>query len=288
MEVLIKAEGITKYYGERKVLDNVSFSIKKGEIFGLLGPNGAGKTTLIRIIAEGISHKGRILLNGKSIEKRRYSIGYCPQDEMIYKNLNSYDNLKFYAQLQKVKKERVKELMKEFSIPNKKVKHLSGGFRKRLSIAISLLGNPDILIFDEPTVGLDVETRHEVWSIIEKLKSRNKGILLSTHYMEEAENLCDRIAIINEGRIIDTGTVEDLKKKSGINSAIEVKGNFKNLPENFIREDSSLVFYTNNPGGDILRVIQVLEKVGEIKEVIIREPTLEDVFLKFTGRGLGE
>ena len=286
MEELLRVENVTKFYGRKKVLDKVSFTVNRGEIFGLLGPNGAGKTTLMKILAEGISYRGGVLLSGESIEKRRFQIGYCPQDEMIYRDLSAYDNLKFYAQLLRVDRKRAKELMREFDIPNKKVEQLSGGMRKKLSVAISLLGNPEILILDEPTVGLDVETRREVWRIIKKVKSEGKSVLLSTHYMEEAEALCDRVAIINDGKIIDIGTVDELKKKSKIKSAIEVRGIFNMIPEGFVQEGSSLVFYTNKPKEDIKKVVDIVEKCGEIREVILREPTLEDVFLQLTGRRL--
>ena len=244
MDELLRVENVTKFYGRKKVLDKVSFTVNRGEIFGLLGPNGAGKTTLMKILAEGISYRGGVLLSGESIEKRRFQIGYCPQDETIYRDLSAYDNLKFYAQLLRVDRKRAKELMREFDIPNKKVEQLSGGMRKKLSVAISLLGNPEILILDEPTVGLDVETRREVWRIIKKVKSEGKSVLLSTHYMEEAEALCDRVAIINDGKIIDIGTVDELKKKSKIKSAIEVRGIFNMIPEGFVQEGSSLVFFT--------------------------------------------
>lgn len=286
MDELLRVENVTKFYGRKRVLDKVSFTVNRGEIFGLLGPNGAGKTTLMKILAEGISYRGRVFLSGESIEKRRFQIGYCPQDEMVYRDLSTYDNLKFYAQLLRVDKKRAKELMREFDIPNKKVEQLSGGMRKKLSVAISLLGNPEILILDEPTVGLDVETRREVWCIIKKIKSEGKSVLLSTHYMEEAEALCDRVAIINDGKIIDIGTVNELKKKSKIKSAIEVRGMFNTIPEGFVREDSSLVFYTNTPKEDIKKVVDIVSKCGEIREVILREPTLEDVFLQLTGRRL--
>jgi len=286
MDELLRVENVTKFYGRKKVLDKVSFTVNRGEIFGLLGPNGAGKTTLMKILAEGISYRGGVLLSGESIEKRRFQIGYCPQDETIYRDLSAYDNLKFYAQLLRVDRKRAKELMREFDIPNKKVEQLSGGMRKKLSVAISLLGNPEILILDEPTVGLDVETRREVWRIIKKVKSEGKSVLLSTHYMEEAEALCDRVAIINDGKIIDIGTVDELKKKSKIKSAIEVRGIFNMIPEGFVQEGSSLVFYTNKPKEDIKKVVDIVGKCGEIREVILREPTLEDVFLQLTGRRL--
>jgi len=286
MDELLRVESVTKFYGRKKVLDKVSFTVNRGEIFGLLGPNGAGKTTLMKILAEGISYRGMVFLSGESIEKRRFQIGYCPQDEMIYRDLSAYDNLRFYAQLLRVDRKKAKELMREFDISNKKVEQLSGGMRKKLSVAISLLGNPEILILDEPTVGLDVETRREVWHIIKKVKSEGKSVLLSTHYMEEAETLCDRVAIINDGKIIDIGTVDELKKKSKIKSAIEIRGIFNMIPEGFVQEGSSLVFYTNTPKEDIKKVVDIVGKCGEIKEVILREPTLEDVFLQLTGRRL--
>ena len=288
MGEILRLEGITKYYGKNRVLDDMSFAVKEGEIFSLLGPNGAGKTTLIRIITEGISHKGRILFRGEYIGKHRHRIGYCPQEGLLYEDLKALDNLMFYAMLHRRDNKIAKRLLEEFNLPNKKVKELSGGMRKRLNVAVALVGDPELLVLDEPTVGLDVESRRELWEIILSLKKDGKSVLLTTHYMEEAERLSDRVAIINKGRIIALDTVENLKRMSGIRSAIEVSGIFKEIPEGYTQKDNAVVYYTTDPKGDMIKVISELEKFGDIKEVVVREPTLEDVFLKLTGRRLNE
>jgi len=284
---LLTVSGVTKRYENRKVLENVTFSINSGEIFALLGPNGAGKTTLMRIIAEGIEHEGTVLFRGK-ILKDRSVIGYCPQEGMLYEELSAYDNLKFYSYLHRKDGHWARKMLREFGIPNKKVKQLSGGMKKRLSIAVALVGDPEILILDEPTTGLDVESRRRVWEIIENLKKKGKGILLSTHYMEEAENLADRVAIINEGRIVALDTVDALKKLSGIRSAVEIHGSFTAVPDGFVKNNGAILHYTDNPREDIASIVALAGKYGEIREVIVREPTLEDVFLKLTGRRLRE
>ncbi len=288
MDEILVIKNVSKRYGNQKVLDNVNLEIKKGEIFALLGPNGAGKTTLIRIIAEGIKHEGEVIFNGQDIGKTRYKIGYAPQEGLFYDALTSYDNLKFYAHLHRKPVKRAKEMLKRFGIPNKKVKHLSGGMKRRLNIAIALIGDPEILILDEPTVGLDVQSRRELWDIIRALKSEGKAILLTTHYMEEAETLADRVAIINEGRIIAVDTVAGLKKKSGIKSAIEIRGEFKTVPEGFVSENGAIIYYTENPREEMVGIVSEATKYGKIKEIIVREPTLDDVFLKLTGRRLEE
>jgi len=286
MHVLI-LENVTKYYGQKKILDNISFSIDTGEIFALLGPNGAGKTTLMRIIAEGIEHDGEILFKGEKLADRSV-IGYCPQEGILYEELSAYDNLKFYSFLHRKDSQWARKILSDFSIPNKKVKQLSGGMKKRLSIAVALVGEPDVLILDEPTTGLDVESRRKVWEIIVNLKKKGKGILLSTHYMEEAEALADRVAIINEGSIVALDTVDALKKLSGIRSAVEIHGSFTTVPDGFVKNNSAILYYTDNPREDIAHIVAMAGRYGKIREVIVREPTLEDVFIKLTGRGLGE
>ncbi len=288
MDEILVIKNVSKTYGKRKVLDNVNLEIRNGEIFALLGPNGAGKTTLIRIIAEGIKHEGEVILMGGGAAKMRHMIGYAPQEGLFYDTLTSYDNLKFYAQLHRKPRKKARELLKKFRIPNKKAKYLSGGMKKRLNIALALIGDPEIVVLDEPTVGLDVQSRHEVWNIIRTLKSEGKAILLTTHYMQEAEVLADRVAIINEGRIIAVDTVEGLKRKSGIKSAIEIRGEFESVPDGFVRKNGAIVYYTENPREAMVSTVSKAMKHGRIKEIMVREPTLDDVFLKLTGRRLVE
>ena len=284
--MLLQVIEVSKSYGNVKAVDKVSFSIEKGEILALLGPNGAGKTTLLRIIAEGLIHTGKVLLEGKEISEMRWKIGYMPQDSLLYEDLSAADNIKFYAMLKKVPLSKGITLMKGMKIPNKKVRKLSGGMRRRLSVAIALLGEPSVLVLDEPTTGLDVESRHEIWKIIRRAREEGRGILLTTHYMEEAEELADRVAIIHRGRIIAMNIPENLKKMAGIRSAIVARGNFETVPEGFIKEKDSVIKFSRNPREELPEVVRTLSRVGEVKEISVREPTLEDVFLKLTGRGL--
>ncbi len=283
---LLTLKHVSKSYNGVRAVDDVSFHIDDGEIFALLGPNGAGKSTILRIIGEGITYEGQVLMYGGKIE--RWKIGYAPQDGLLYQDLTSRDNMIFYALLKKVSSKKALALMKELNIPNKKVRELSGGMRRRLSIAIALIGNPKILILDEPTVGLDVKSRREIWKIIKNKKKEGKAILLTTHYMEEAESLADRIGIIDRGKIIAIDTAENLKKIAGIKSAIVVKGEFEHVPHGFMRERNCIVKFSENPKRELSRVVNTLSRIGEIKEIFIREPTLEDVFLKLTGRRLME
>ncbi len=282
----LELKHVSKSYNGTKAVDDVSFYIDEGEIFSLLGPNGAGKSTILRIIGEGITHEGQVLMYGGRIE--RWKIGYAPQDGLLYQDLSSRDNMIFYALLKKVSVKKALALMREFNIPNKKVRELSGGMRRRLSIAIALIGDPKILILDEPTVGLDVKSRKEIWKIIKDMKNEGKAILLTTHYMEEAETLADRIGIINRGKIIAIDTPENLKKLANIKSAIVVKGEFEHMPQGFIKERDSIVKFSDNPREELSRVVNTLSRIGKIKEIFVREPTLEDVFLRLTGRGLIE
>lgn len=235
----------------------------------------------------GIEHDGEILFKGKKLADRSV-IGYCPQEGILYEELSSYENLVFYAYLHKKDRAYAGKILKKFQIPDKKVRKLSGGMKKRLSIAVALIGEPELLILDEPTVGLDVESRRNMWEMIKRLKKEGKAILLSTHYMEEAEYLADRVAIIHQGQVIAMGTVGELKRKSEIKSAIEIRGIFYHVPPEFVKSDSTLLFYTMNPKEEIVKAVSLAKNAGEIKEVVIREPTLEDVFIKLTGRGLGE
>ncbi len=283
---LLELINITKNYKNVRAVESVSFYIDRSEIFALLGPNGAGKTTIIRIIGEGLAHQGKLLMEGKKIE--RWKIGYAPQEGLLYRDLTAQDNIKFYALVKKVSIKESIKILKDLEIPNKKVRELSGGMQRRLSIAIALLGNPKLLVLDEPTVGLDVESRREIWKIIKKNREEGRAILLTTHYMDEAEKLADRIAIINEGRIIAIDSPEKLKKMAGMKSSIIIKGNFRKIPSDFVREEEKLIKFSQNPREELPELVETLSKSGEIKEIFVREPTLEDVFLKFTGRGLGE
>lgn len=225
---------LTKKFKNKVAVNNLNLNIKKGELFSLLGTNGAGKTTTIKMLTTLIEPtSGNINISGLDSkvnkQKIRERINVSPQETAIALNLSVKENLEFMAGVYQIEnsKEKINELINMFNLNevlNKKAKTLSGGWQRRVSIAISLINNPQILFLDEPTLGLDVIARKQLWDIIEKLKGKIT-IILTTHYMEEAENLSDRIGIMSNGNIVDVGTVKELIQKS----------NSKNLEDAFIK-----------------------------------------------------
>ena len=230
---IITINNVCKNYKSIKALDNVSLEIKEGELFGLLGVNGAGKTTLIKIIC-GLTRKtsGTITINGvdldKEIDKIKEIIDISPQETSVANNLTVKENLEFFANIYNKQDtniiDEVVDIFKIRDVINQKAKTLSGGYKRRLSIAIALISKPKILFLDEPTLGLDVFARRELWKIIKKLKG-NITIILTSHYLEEIENLCDRVAILSQGKLLQTGTIEEIKQM----------GNAKNFEDAFIK-----------------------------------------------------
>ncbi|MBQ9782811.1 MAG: ABC transporter ATP-binding protein [Clostridia bacterium] len=218
MEV-IKIENLSKNYKNVKALNNVSFNIEKGELFGLLGVNGAGKSTLIKILC-GLTKKtsGTVLINDLSIDTSvqqiKEIINVSPQETSVANNLTVQENLKFFANIYGSDDLKIAEVIEFFSLEevlDKRAKTLSGGYKRRLSIAIALLSNPKILFLDEPTLGLDVISRRELWKIISKLKNK-MTIILTSHYLEEIDALCDRVAILQKGNLLTLGTIESIKQ----------------------------------------------------------------------------
>ena len=231
---MIEAIDLTKKYGDKIAVNNLNLKINEGELFSLLGVNGAGKTTTIKMLTTLIKPTSGIVkvLGYRSIDEKgmiRKNINVSPQETAIAPNLTVLENLEFMAGVYKIKnkKERIDKLIKDFKLEDvikQKAKTLSGGYQRRLSIAISLINNPKVLFLDEPTLGLDVLARSELWDIIKELK-KEKTIVLTTHYMEEAESLSDRIGIIKEGKLIEVGTPKELLKKTKT----------KNIEEAFIK-----------------------------------------------------
>ena len=217
----IETKNLTKKFKEKIAVDNLDLIIKKGELYALLGTNGAGKTTTIKMISGLIKPTSGDIsileMNYKKDSKIKDIINVSPQETAVALNLTVKENLEFMAGVYKVKdNEKVEKLIKDFKLDKvlkNKAKTLSGGYQRRLSIALSLINDPQILFLDEPTLGLDVLARRELWKVIESLKGKIT-IILTTHYMEEAEELADRIGIMNEGKLIAVGTKEELIKKT--------------------------------------------------------------------------
>jgi ABC-2 type transport system ATP-binding protein len=243
----IKVEKLIKKFGDFTAVNNISFEVAEGEIFAFLGPNGAGKTTTIKMLTTLLDKtKGTIYINGidPSNDKNgvRKSFGIVFQDQSLDDELTAYENMEFHGILYNVPgvvlKKRIEEMMKFVELWDRKdnlVKTFSGGMKRRLEIARGLLHHPKVMFLDEPTLGLDPQTRNHIWSYIKKLnKEENITIFFTTHYMEEAERIANRIAIIDKGRIVATGTVDQLKKKTKKSSLEDI---FLDLTGHHIREE---------------------------------------------------
>ena len=249
MEEIISAQNLTKTFGKFTAVNDVSFNVQKGEIFAFLGPNGAGKTTTIKMLTTLLRPtRGTIKLNGidaiTNPEEARKTFGIVFQDPSLDDDLTALENMHFHAVLYKVPKEtreeRIKKLMEFVELWDRRndlVKTFSGGMKRRLEIARGLLHHPKVLFLDEPTIGLDPQTRNHMWSYLKEVnKNENMTIFFTTHYMEEAEKIADRIAIIDHGKIIAIGTAEHLKKETKTNSLEEA---FLSLTGSVIRDEEA-------------------------------------------------
>ncbi len=298
----IEVENLTKRFGEIAAVDHVSFSVRRGEIFGFLGPNGAGKTTTIRVLTGVLKpDEGRARVAGYDILensiKARQCIGVVPEVSNAYIDLSAWDNLMLIGMLYGVPKrertESAKKLMKDFNIydvRHRLVRGFSKGMRQKLLLCMALINDPEILFLDEPTSGLDVESARLLREKIQQYNREGKTVFLSTHNMEEADRLCHRIAIINHGRIATIDTPDRLKMKSMELQYIEVLFEEPVAPEVFLKhpdvsralaEGNKLRIYTANPS-DVICFIVDLARRCETRILSLRTmtPSLEDIFMK--------
>jgi len=235
----LEVSDLKKYFNTKnnyevvKAVDGISFRVKHGELFGLLGPNGAGKTTIIDILSGIISPtEGYVHLGGYDIKKKfskaKELIGVCPQEPTVFKFLKGRENIEYFGKLNLMTKEQINERMNELlnllklEGINRKAKGYSGGMLRKLNILVALINDPQILFLDEPTVGMDPRARRALWNFIGSLKEKNKTIILTTHYIEEAEALCDSVAIIDYGKLVDIGTPKELMEKHDAKNLEEV------------------------------------------------------------------
>ena len=306
MEYAIEVDGLVKLYGDLKAVDGISFNVKKGEIFAFLGPNGAGKTTTVEII-ETIRNptEGEIKVLGFDITRRakeiKEKIGVLPQEFISFERLTVRETLSYFSNLYK-KHADIDEIIELIDLKdkeNEQYRNLSGGLKQRVGVAIALVNDPDIVFLDEPTTGLDPRARRDVWNAISGLKERGKTVFLTTHYMEEAEYLADRIAIIHRGRIVAEGTLDELLQQYGRQSTLLIKGCGAAEAAGALNEAGYDVRESNNVEGEIEvklsekdAVVDILfllkEKGIYYREVDIRHSDLEDVFLNLTGAKLKE
>lgn len=306
---IIQTKDITKEYNGLKAVDNVTISINKGEIFGLLGPNGAGKTTLISMLvtmrkpASGSAH-----VNGFDIAKDsgkvRKSIGIVFQDPSLDEELTAYENLELHAAMYGVKENlgnRIHEVLSLVGLEDRKnnqVKTFSGGMRRRLEIARGLLHYPKVLFLDEPTIGLDPQTRAAIWDYIKKLRAtHDMTIVLTTHYMEEADSVCDRIAIIDQGKIIKLGKPDELKDSIGGDTITVTSSEAKKLADAAGKigikkcsvHDGKVTFCVESGEKKIPAIIGLAKEMKiPVASASLSKPTLDDVFLHYTGKTIRE
>ena len=226
MDSSVVVQDLTEKYGDFVAVDRLNLDIGEGEIFGLLGPNGAGKTTTISVLCGILKPtSGCVSVGGhdvnRELQKVKESIGVCPQDTAVYPFLTIRENIELFGNLHAMPNDKLKEnlgyvleKMRLLEWADKRAGACSGGIKRRLNMAMGLIHDPEIVFLDEPTVGMDVQSRHAVWDFIKELKARNKTVVLTTHYIEEAEQLCDRVAIVDHGKLVALGTPAQLESKS--------------------------------------------------------------------------
>ena len=306
-ENLIEVRGLTKKYGDFVAVDGINFTVRKSESFGLLGPNGAGKSTTMRIIAATSQRtSGDVLVLGKDPEvagpQIRAHLGVVPQQDNLDTQLTVTENLYIYGRYFGLSKKfvhsKIGELLEFAQLEEKrdtKVEALSGGMKRRLTIARSLVSEPDILILDEPTTGLDPQARHILWDRLFRLKEDGITLLITTHYMDEAEQLCDRLMVMDKGRIMAEGSPADLIKRYSTKEVLEVRfGSNRNaemaptmaeICERIEVLPDRILLYAED--GEV--VLENIIAAGfQPNTSLVRRSSLEDVFLRLTGRSLIE
>lgn len=295
---------ISKQFGEIKAVKKVTFEIRDGEIYGLLGPNGAGKSTTIRCLSGlTIPDEGECLINGHSIHsdpiKAKQHLGLVPQDLALYQDLSARDNLQFWGRAYGLSgqplKQRIQEVLEQVGLDKRAkepVNNFSGGMKRRLNFACGIIHQPKALLLDEPTVGVDPQSREHLLAAIESLKQQGTAVLYSTHYMQEAERLCDRVGIIDQGEIIAQGSVAELRKQMDEKDLITLEGQFDDSDESKITDFEVIEFsheqirlMTTNASGLLSELLARFES-QKIHQASVQQASLESLFIKLTGREL--
>jgi len=305
---VLAVDGLRKSFGDLVAVDGVGFHVESGETYGLLGPNGAGKTTTISMIAGLLApDAGKVVVAGEEISVRstrgRNRIGFVPQDLAIYPDLTCRENLVFFGRLYglggDLLKSRVDEVLEVIGLTDRAddlTKEFSGGMKRRLNIGIGLLHEPTLLILDEPTVGVDPQSRNAILTSVENLSSAGMAVLYTTHYMEEAERLCDRVGIIDEGTIKAEGTRRSLVAMIGEKDRIVLSGDVEPAADELRKMDGVVDVYPGDHRLDVMvtqassilpaLLTRITEAGGSVSGVEIEEPNLEAVFLHLTGKAL--
>ncbi len=306
---MIHVEDLQKSYGSLRAVDGISFDVPEGQLFGFLGPNGAGKTTTLSMVSGLLKpDQGQVTIAETDVwtdpKKAKRTLGLVPQDLALYEELSARENLMFWGSLFDLPraqlkanidlwldrvglKDRAKEAVSKFS----------GGMKRRLNLAIGLVHNPKVVLLDEPTVGIDPQARNNILDIIREIAREGTTILFTTHHLEEAEALCDRIAIMDHGKLLETGSIEELARVVGDGDIVTVNGPFTAVQFRTAleKEDVNILGAVEQAGTvgldrDKMNIVGFLQKLGdggiEIRDVSIQKPSLESIFLKLTGREL--
>ncbi|OEH93576.1 export ABC transporter ATP-binding protein [Bacillus solimangrovi] len=309
---MLTIDALQKKYGKKEVVKDVSFSIQKGESFGLLGPNGAGKSTIISMISGLVSpDAGDVIVDGQSI--RKYSldvkkkIGIVPQEIALYQTMSAKDNLIFWGKLYGLKrhvaKKRAEEVLHFIGLTDRakdKVETFSGGMKRRVNIGVALMHEPELLIMDEPTVGIDPQSRNHILETVKNLNAQGMTVIYTSHYMEEVEYLCDRIAVIDHGNLIAIGTKTELCNLLNENTAVQLVVN--KVVDSFVEkieelehvervavneENNEIVIYLSNNDMLLKQIVAIsTDENVSILSLRVKEPNLETLFLQLTGRSL--
>src|SRR5215470_6761221 len=303
----IELQALCKAFGTLQAVDHLTLSVEQGEIFGLLGPNGSGKTTTINLIS-GLSKPtgGEVWVMGYQMPRHaraiRRMLGTVPQETALYEELSAWDNLDFHADLfgipKQEKKGRIRQMLELVQLQERmrsRVSTFSGGMKRRLALARALLHDPQLLYLDEPTLGVDVQSRRAIWDYILALQKLGKTVLITTNYLEEAQALCERIAILDHGKLIAVDTPEHLKQTYG-GSVVEletaqpstVAGDIRQLPgvQEVVQEGTRLTVTLQGASDVVPQIITLVTRQEELRQIAVREPTLDEIFLRLTGTAL--
>ncbi len=304
---MIQVTNLSKSFDQLQAVKKISFSINKGEVFGLLGPNGAGKSTTINMMSTILSSdEGTILIDGNDIESSpntcKTLIGVVPQEISLYDDFTAYENLLFWGQLYKIPskelKERIEIILELIGLSERKndlIKTYSGGMKRRINIASAILHKPKILFMDEPTVGVDPQSRNRIFEIVENLNKEGMTIVYTTHYMEEVERLCSRIAIIDDGKIVAQGTQSELQKESNVKETIEIRfqtitsTQVEVLKEAFpsLIQNNQTITVACDANKELSTIISICNTAKlQIEDLKLNKVNLETIFLKLTGKQL--
>ena len=309
---MIEVSGLRKQFGELVAVNDVSFTARPGEIFGLLGPNGAGKTTTLSCISGLLKPSaGRITLQGHDVVQdgtaARRSLGVVPQEVALYEEISATDNLAYWGGVFGLSgselDQRIKEVLGVSGLLDRSreaVKRFSGGMKRRLNFACGIIHRPKVLLLDEPTVGVDPQSRINLLDLVRREAGLGTCILYTTHYMEEAEQLCDRLAIIDHGRLIAQGTLQELRERTAERDVIRLSGQFPTdgLPAILAKlgdikvhrqEGSQLVLSVKEAPRTLPRLLEALSAAGaDVRETTLSQPSLENLFIELTGKELRE